>query len=90
MTRPRPDPARRERLDAACLRVADTLGVDPEDVLHDGTHVSLTVDQIDQLLGATPAGETCPACGGQLERSGHLRVARHVTTGPACLNGDDR
>lgn len=50
MTRSRLDPARRERLDAACIRVADTLDIDPENVLHDGTHICLTVDQVDQLL----------------------------------------
>jgi hypothetical protein len=49
------DPAKRERLEAACLAVAKRLDIDPEDVAHDGTHVCLTVHQVYALMDR-PAG----------------------------------
>jgi hypothetical protein len=48
--RPPLDLAQRQRLDDTCLRVANVLGDDPDDVMHDGTYVCLTVAQVDRLL----------------------------------------
>ncbi len=42
--------SRRVRLDAACYLVSQRLGIDPAEVLHDGTHVCLTVAQVKRLV----------------------------------------